>query len=340
LSRRTRQADPAELVDRVLAGDRRAAARLISMVEAGAAQVQAAGFGFASQGPVLRAAVELLAPRSGAAAVLGVTGAPGVGKSTLCDRLVAAERAAGRTVGVLAVDPSSPLTGGALLGDRVRMQAHALDPGVFIRSMATRGRLGGLAWATPQAVRVLDAAGCELVVVETAGVGQTEVEIAGQADTTVVVLAPGLGDAVQVAKAGLLEVADVLVVNKADRDGAARLVRDLKEMLALGNTGGWRVPVLTTVAERGDGVAELGGALAAHRAHLEADGRAVLRRRRLARAAGEVRELAVAALRAGLAEPAAGAELTALAERVVAGELGPYAAADQLLGRRAAAPLG
>jgi LAO/AO transport system kinase len=328
LSGRTRQADPAELVDLVLAGDRRAAARLISMVEAGAAQ---------SPGPHLRAAVELLAPRTGAAAVLGVTGAPGVGKSTLCDRLVAAERAAGRTVGVLAVDPSSPFTGGALLGDRVRMQAHTLDPGVFIRSMATRGRLGGLAWATPQAVRVLDAAGCELVVVETAGVGQTEVEIAGQADTTVVVLAPGLGDAVQVAKAGVLEIADVLVVNKADREGVQRLVRDLKEMLALGQAGGWRVPVLTTVAERGEGVEELLGAVRAHRGHLESGG---LRRRRLARAAAEVRELAVAALRAGLAEPAAGAELTALAERVVAGELGPYAAADQLLGRRAAAPLG
>jgi LAO/AO transport system kinase len=331
LSRRTRLAGPAELVERVLAGDRRAAARLITLVEAGAS-----GPGQAP-GEHLRAAVELLAPRTGAAAVVGITGAPGVGKSTLCDRLVADERAAGRTVGVLAVDPSSPFTGGALLGDRVRMQAHTLDPGVFIRSMATRGRLGGLAWATPQAVRVLDATGCDLVLVETAGVGQTEVEVAGQADTTVVVLAPGLGDAVQAAKAGVLEVADVLAVNKADREGARRLVRDLEEMLALGEAGGWRVPVVTTVAERGEGVQELLGAVAAHREHLEADGRAELRRRRLARAAAEVRELAVAALRSGLAEPAAGAELTALAERVVAGELGPYAAAEALLGREAAA---
>ena len=324
--------DPAALVDGVLAGDRRAVARLISLIEAGASgRAQAPD-------PRLRTVAELLARRPGAgrAAVLGVTGAPGVGKSTLCDRLVAAERAAGRTVGVLAVDPSSPFTGGALLGDRVRMQAHTLDQGVFIRSMATRGRLGGLAWATRQAVRVLDAAGSDLVLVETAGVGQTEVEIAGQADTTVVVLAPGLGDAVQVAKAGVLEIADVLVVNKADRDGARRLVRDLREMLALGSGDGWAVPVLTTVAERGEGVAELLAAVAAHRADQEAGGG--LEARRLARAAAEVRELAVTALRAGLAEPAGGGRLDALAERVVAGRLGPYAAADELLGLATAAP--
>jgi LAO/AO transport system kinase len=333
LSRRTREADPVALAEGVLAGDRRAVARLISMVEAGAAGPHQA------PDARLRTAAELLAPRTGRAAVLGVTGAPGVGKSTLCDRVVAAEREAGRTVGVLAVDPSSPFTGGALLGDRVRMQAHTLDQGVFIRSMATRGRLGGLAWATPQAVRILDAAGCQLVLVETAGVGQSEVEIAGQADTTVVVLAPGLGDAVQVAKAGVLEIADVLVVNKADRDGARRLVRDLREMLALGSSvgsSGWDVPVLTTVAERGEGVAELLEAVATHRAHLEAGGG--LRRRRLARVATEVRELALATLRAELAEPAAGADLDALAERVLAGELGPHTAADHLLGRQPAAP--
>jgi LAO/AO transport system kinase len=337
LSRRTREADPVALAEGVLAGDRRAVARLISMVEAGAAGPH--------QAPEarLRTAAELLAPRTGRAAVLGVTGAPGVGKSTLCDRVVAAEREAGLTVGVLAVDPSSPFTGGALLGDRVRMQAHTLDQGVFIRSMATRGRLGGLAWATPQAIRILDAAGCQLVLVETAGVGQSEVEIAGQADTTVVVLAPGLGDAVQVAKAGVLEIADVLVVNKADRDGARRLVRDLREMLALGSSvrssvrsSGWDVPVLTTVAERGEGVAELLEAVAAHRAHLDAGGG--LRRRRLARVATEVRELALATLRAELAEPAAGADLDALAERVLAGEMGPHTAADHLLGRQPAAP--
>ena len=273
---------------------------------------------------------------TGRASTIGLTGAPGVGKSTLATELVRAERDAGRSVAVLAIDPTSPYTGGALLGDRVRMQEHATDPGVFIRSMATRGHLGGMALAAPEAVRVLDAAGSDLVLVETAGVGQTEVEIAGQADTTVVVLAPGLGDAVQVAKAGVLEIADVLVVNKADRDGARRLVRDLREMLALGTGDGWAVPVLTTVAERGEGVAELLAAVAAHRADQEAGGG--LAARRLARAAAEVRELAVAALRAGLAEPAGGGRLDALAERVVAGRLGPYAAADELLGLATAAP--
>ncbi len=198
-----------------------------------------------------------LAPHTGHAQIVGITGAPGVGKSTSTNALVKALRDTGKRVGVLAVDPSSPFSGGALLGDRVRMQDHALDKDVFIRSMASRGHLGGLSWSTPQALRVLDAAGCDVVLIETVGVGQSEVEIAGLADTTVVLLAPGMGDGIQAAKAGILEIGDVYVVNKADRDGAAQTVRDLRHLLTLGERpadGGWRPPVLRTVAVRGDGV--------------------------------------------------------------------------------------
>jgi len=305
-----------ELLERLRAGDPRAVARLISLVEDGDREQ-------------LRDAAEALNPLAGRARVIGLTGAPGVGKSTLAAALVAAWRKAGRSVGVLAVDPTSPFTGGALLGDRVRMQRHALDEGVYIRSMATRGHLGGLAWATPQAVRVLDAAGCEVVLVETVGVGQAEVEVAGLADTTLVVLAPGFGDAVQVAKAGILEVADVFVVNKADRDGAEVVARDLRQMLHLGEARPWQIPVVMTVAERGDGVDKLDEAIAAHLAHLESSGE--LERRRRRRAAREVEEVALADLRAELGELGHGEALDELAAQVAAGKLGPYAAADQLL---------
>jgi LAO/AO transport system kinase len=305
-----------ELLERLKDGDKRAVARLISWVEDG-------------DRDQLREAAEALNPATGRAQVIGLTGSPGVGKSTLAGALVAAYRAQGRTVGVLAVDPSSPFTGGALLGDRVRMQAHALDEGVYIRSMATRGHLGGLAWATPQAVRVLDAAGCEVVLVETVGVGQAEVEVAGLADTTLVALAPGFGDAVQVAKAGILEVADVFVVNKADRDGAQVVARDLRQMLHLGEARPWQVPVILTVAERGDGVDRLVEAVAAHRAQLESSGE--LERRRRRRAAREVEEIALADLRAELGTLGHGEALDSLAEQVAAGKLGPYSAADQLL---------
>ncbi len=305
-----------ELVTRLRAGDKRAVARLISWVEDG-------------DRDQLREAAEALNPAAGRAQVIGLTGSPGVGKSTLAGALIAAYRAQGLTMGVLAVDPSSPFTGGALLGDRVRMQAHALDEGVYIRSMATRGHLGGLAWATPQAVRVLDAAGCDIVLVETVGVGQAEVEVAGLADTTLVALAPGFGDAVQVAKAGILEVADVFVVNKADRDGAQVVARDLRQMLHLGEARPWQVPVVLTVAERGDGVGELVEAIAAHRRHLESGGE--LDRRRHRRAAREIEEVALASLRAELGELGYGEALDALAEQVAAGKLGPYSAADQLL---------
>ena len=229
----------AELVDRARDGDPRAVARLISQVE--------------DASPALREVMSLLIPHAGRAAVLGVTGSPGVGKSTTTSALVTAFRADGRRVGVLAVDPSSPFSGGAL-GDRVRMQEHATDPGVYIRSMATRGHLGGLAWATPQALRVLDAAGCDVVIVETVGVGQSEVEVAALADTTLVLLAPGMGDGIQAAKAGILEVGDVFVVNKADRDGADQVVRDLRSTIRLAERqpGDWREPIVKTVAVRGE----------------------------------------------------------------------------------------
>jgi LAO/AO transport system kinase len=305
-----------DLLERLRAGDKRAVARLISWVEDG-------------DRAQLRDAAEALNPATGRAQVVGLTGAPGVGKSTLAGALIAAYRGQGLTVGVLAVDPSSPFTGGALLGDRVRMQRHALDDGVYIRSMATRGHLGGLAWATPQAVRVLDAAGCDLVLVETVGVGQAEVEVAGLADTTLVALAPGFGDAVQVAKAGILEVADVFVVNKADRDGAEVVARDLRQMLHLGEARPWQVPVVMTVAERGDGIAELVEAVAAHRRQLESSGE--LERRRRRRASREIEEIALTDLRAELGELGRGEALDQLAEQVATGRLGPYRAADQLL---------
>jgi len=223
------------LVSAARAGDARAVARLVSLVEDG--------------DPCLPSVAAALAGPS-SAALIGITGSPGVGKSTLTNELVRTYRAAGLRVGVLAVDPSSPFTGGAILGDRVRMQDHATDPGVYIRSMSSRGHLGGLSAATPQAVRVLEGAGCEVVIVETVGVGQAEVEVASLADTTLVLLAPGMGDAIQAVKAGILEIADVFVVNKADRDGADATVRDIQGMIALGSRepGQWRPAVVRSVA--------------------------------------------------------------------------------------------
>jgi LAO/AO transport system kinase len=274
----------------------------------------------------------LIAPDAGRAHVVGITGAPGVGKSTITNALVSAHRAAGHRVGVLAVDPSSPFSGGALLGDRIRMSGHAADPEVFIRSMASRGHLGGLSWAAPQALRVLDAAGCDVVLLETVGVGQSEVEVAGTADTTVVMLAPGMGDGIQAAKAGILEVADVLVVNKADREGADRTVRDLRhasEMGAGAEPGAWRVPVVRTVATEGTGVDDLVAAVEAHRTALGADG---LRARRVRRAAREVEGLAVETLRARVGGLHGDSRLDALADDVVGGRTDPYAAADRLVG--------
>jgi GTPase len=304
------------LVARARGGDPRAVARLISLVE--------------DASPLLREVAERLAPHTGSAEVIGITGAPGVGKSTSTSALVTVLRQAGRRVGVLAVDPSSPFSGGALLGDRVRMQEHATDAGVYIRSMASRGHLGGLAWAAPQAIRVLDAAGCEVVLVETVGVGQSEVDVAGLADTTVVLLAPGMGDGIQAAKAGILEIGDVYVVNKADRDGADTVVRELRSVLSLGfEAGDWRPPIVKTVAQTGEGVADEVAAIARHRERLQSTGELELRRRRRAR--DEVEAIAVTALRRRFGDLHGHADLDALADDVSAGILDPYTAADRLV---------
>jgi LAO/AO transport system kinase len=306
------------LVAQAREGRLRAVARLISLVEGAS--------------PQLREVMAALAPLTGGAYVVGLTGSPGVGKSTSTSALVTAYRKRGKRVGVLAVDPSSPFSGGALLGDRVRMSEHASDPGVFIRSMATRGHLGGLAWAAPQAIRVLDAAGCEVILVETVGVGQSEVEIAAQADTSVVLLAPGMGDGIQAAKAGILEIGDVYVVNKADREGADATARELHHMLGLGEArapGDWRAPIVKTVAVRAEAVDEVVEALEKHRAWMEERG--VLAERRLRRAALEVEHIAVTALRARIGDLSGDQHLDALAERIVAGALDPYTAADELI---------
>ncbi len=310
-----------DLVARARDGDPRAVARLISLVE--------------DASPLLREVMAELAPHTGHARIVGITGAPGVGKSTSTSALVGELRKAGKRVGVLAVDPSSPFSGGALLGDRVRMQDHALDRDVYIRSMASRGHLGGLSWTTPQALRVLDAAGCDVVLVETVGVGQSEVEIAGLADTTLVLLAPGMGDGIQAAKAGILEIGDVYVVNKADRDGAQQVTRDLRSMLALAErgAGAWRPPILSTVAHRGEGLAEVVEAIDQHHAWQVEHGE--LGRRRSRRAREEIEAIAVAVLRGRWGDLRGHAGLDDLAAAVADGELDPYAAADELL---AAAP--
>ncbi|MBV9872031.1 MAG: methylmalonyl Co-A mutase-associated GTPase MeaB [Frankiaceae bacterium] len=310
--------DVGDLVTRARAGEPRAVARLISMVE--------------NASPQLREVMAALAPHAGHANVIGLTGSPGVGKSTTTSVLVAAYRGQDKRVGVLAVDPSSPFTGGALLGDRVRMQEHATDPGVYIRSMGSRGHLGGLSWATPQAVRVLDAAGCDVVIVETVGVGQAEVEIASLADSTVVLLAPGMGDGIQAAKAGILEIADVYVVNKADRDGADHTIRDLRNMMALvegSDPHAWKPPIIKTIASQGEGNEELVAALAKH--HDWMAGAGELDRRRTARIADEIEAIAVTALREQIGDLRGGSLLDDLAGQVLAGSTDPYAAADQLL---------
>lgn len=296
----------------VLAGDPRAIARAISMVEDGADEL-----------PELSAA---LFGHTGRAWTVGLTGSPGVGKSTLAGALVGSARADGDRVAVLAIDPTSPFTGGALLGDRLRMQEHATDPGVFIRSMATRGHLGGMALAAPEAVRILDAAGHALVIVETVGVGQAEVDVAAATDTTLVVVSPGWGDAVQVAKAGILEIADVFVVNKADREGAAAAVRDLEAMLHLGEAMPWTPPVVSVSAADGAGIDDLRSAIAQHRAHLEQAGLvAPLRRTRLLR---EVEALAAERLRKTLRERLE--DDPDLGDALLARRVDPYAAAAAL----------
>lgn len=306
-----------DLVARARDNDARALARLISYVE--------------DESSSLREVMQQTAPHIGRAHIVGITGSPGVGKSTTTSALVSAFRGRGQRVAVLAVDPSSPFSGGALLGDRVRMQEHATDDGVFIRSMASRGHLGGLAWSTPQALRVVDAAGFDVIIVETVGVGQSEVEVAAAADTTVVLLAPGMGDGIQAAKAGILEVGDVFVVNKADRDGADATARELRHMLTLGERveGGWTPPVLKSIASRGEGIGKVVGAIDAHLDWLKSTGTLGVRRRR--RASLEVEAITVATLRARLSVVHGDARLESLAERVATGELDPYAAADLLV---------
>lgn len=281
---------------------------------------------------------------------VGLTGAPGAGKSTLTDRLISVVRAGWQSldagvgrervdqVAVVAVDPSSPFTGGAILGDRIRMQEHASDPSVFIRSMATRGHLGGLALAVPDAVRVLGAAGVPVVIVETVGVGQMEVEVASATDTTVVVVTPGWGDSMQASKAGLLEVADLFVINKADRPGVREARRDLEQMLDLSMTGDWRPPVVETVAATGEGVVELWGAIAGHRAYLSGSG--ALEERRAARLAQELRRVMMARLLLHVEGVDAGNGFAEAVAAMVDRRLDPYQAADRLLGAVGPGPAG
>ncbi|TWE07957.1 methylmalonyl Co-A mutase-associated GTPase MeaB [Rudaeicoccus suwonensis] len=313
-----RHVDVPSLVTAAREGSPRAVARLITLVE--------------NADPRLREVMAQLAPYTGNARIIGLTGSPGVGKSTTTSALVGAFRRRGRRVGVLAVDPSSPFSGGALLGDRIRLIDHALDSGVYMRSMASRGHLGGLSWSTPQALRVLDAAGCDVIFLETVGVGQSEVEVAGLADTTMVLLAPGMGDGIQAAKAGILEIGDVFVVNKADRDGVEVTVRDIRGMISLGDRtepGLWRPPVERLVAERGEGLDDVLAALDKHWEWMAGNGE--LQRRRVRRAQDEIESIALRELRIRMGDLSGGADVTALAERLVSGETDPYAAADEVL---------
>jgi LAO/AO transport system kinase len=310
-----RRRPPSELVDALAGGDRRALAQALSAVEHGGADAREIG--------------RLAHARGGHAYTVGITGAPGAGKSTLTSALLTVVRAGGEAVAVLAIDPSSPFSGGAILGDRVRMQDHALDAGVFIRSMATRGHLGGLSLATPQAIRVLDAAGTPWVLVETVGVGQVEVEVAGAADTTVVVVNPGWGDAVQANKAGLLEIADVFVINKADRPGAGETRRDLVNILEMSALGDWTPPIVSTVAAKGEGTGELWQAIRDHRAHIEGNGELV--RRRAGRLDDELRTIVARLLEARAYEMTGTAEVDALRAAIADRSLDPYEAAERII---------
>jgi len=314
-----RSRDPEELFGGARQGDRSALARLLSMIERGGEPARVIG--------------RLAYPLSGDAYTVGITGAPGAGKSTLTSALIGLLRKRDTEVAVLAIDPSSPFSGGAILGDRVRMQDHATDPGVFIRSMATRGHLGGLALAAPEAIRLLDSVGTPWVLVETVGVGQVEVEIAGEADTTVVVVNPGWGDSVQANKAGLMEIADVFVINKADRAGVDDTRRDLELMLDLSDLAhdAWRPPILSAVATSNErtGIAELWDAVERHRAHAEGSG--VLEKRRQRRLAEELRQIIIARLDVRARELCGGARYDELTDAVLAREVDPWSAADEIL---------
>jgi LAO/AO transport system kinase len=308
----------ADLSERLLSGDKRALARAITLVE--------------NDDPEGWALVREVYPRTGRARVVGFTGPPGAGKSTIIGRLIELVRAAGREVAVLSIDPSSPFTQGALLGDRIRLADHFLDPGVFIRSMATRGSLGGLSEATLQAALLMDAAGKQDVFLETVGVGQAEVDIIDHADTVVLVLIPGSGDSIQALKAGVMEIPDVIVVNKADHPLTDTMVREIRGVLSLGPQTGWRVPILKMEAARGDGAEELAAAIADHHEHIEAEGTLAERRRR--NLLNEVLALATVRLRRRLeASLADDGELQELLDEVVARRLDPASAAARLLDR-------
>src|SRR5213595_2294173 len=305
-----------ELAEQLLAGDKRALARAISLVE--------------NDDPEGWALVRELYPRTGRAAMVGFTGPPGVGKSTLIGALTKATRDAGKDVAVLSIDPSSPFTQGALLGDRIRLSDHFLDPGVFIRSMANRGALGGLSEAALQAALLMDASGRDVVLLETVGVGQAEVDIIDHADTVVLVLMPGSGDSIQALKAGVMEIPDVIVVNKADHPLTETMVREIKGVLALGPREGWQVPIVRTEAVRGEGTEELSERLAEHHAYIESEGTLSERRRRNLR--NEVMELATVRLRRRLEDSVRGDEgLQELFDEVVSRRLDPASAAQKLL---------
>jgi len=299
-------------------GDRAALARLLSLIERGADEARSIG--------------RLASPLGGRAYTVGLTGAPGAGKSTLTSAIIGHLRAQELEVAVLAIDPSSPFTGGAILGDRVRMQDHATDPGVFIRSMATRGHLGGLSLSAPEAIRLLDAIGREWVLVETVGVGQVEVEIAGKADTTVVVVNPGWGDSVQANKAGLMEIADIFVINKSDRKGAEETRRDLEQMLDLGDLAHdmWRPPILSAVGTTGKGVPELWDAVLEHRTTITNNG--VLAERREFRMKEELRAIVARRLEQRAREICGGERWDELQGEVLHRRIDPWAAADEMLG--------
>jgi LAO/AO transport system kinase len=313
----SRVTDPTALFASAVNGDRGSLARLLSLIERGGDDARTIG--------------RLTYPKSGNAYTIGITGAPGAGKSTLTSAVIGHLRAQDLNVAVLAIDPSSPFTGGAILGDRVRMQDHATDTGVFIRSMATRGHLGGLSLATTEAIRLLDAVGCPWILVETVGVGQVEVEIAGKADTTVVVVNPGWGDAVQANKAGLMEIADIFVINKADRKGADETRRDLEQMLDLSDLAhdAWRPPILQTTATSGEGVEELWNTVAQHREHSTTTG--LLQRRRSFRLREELREIVERRLEHRAREICSGSEWDALQNKVLENQLDPWTAADDML---------
>lgn len=315
MSRRT--LSPADLFTAACNGDRAALARVLSLLERGDAVAREVG--------------RMAYQRTGNAYTVGITGAPGAGKSTLTSAVIKHLRAMQMEIAVLAIDPSSPFTGGAILGDRVRMQDHATDPGVFIRSMATRGHLGGLSLSTPEAIRMLDAVGRAWILVETVGVGQVEVEIAGKADTTVVVLNPGWGDSVQANKAGLMEIADIFVINKADRKGVEETRRDIEQMLELSDLAhdAWRPPIIATIGNTGEGVPQLWDAIVEHRAAIEASG--LLKQRRDFRLREELREIVARRLEQRAREITTGERWEQLQAGVLDRTIDPWSAADEML---------